>query len=95
MICRAGASPAIDSASGALALQFQRVSRQQSDAGARRLHADGPPWVDKRAESRSAIHDVQCSFLYIERRLSHSLAQRRVRMSGAPDVLGAAAEFDH
>src|SRR5262245_56574615 len=47
------------------------------------------------ATTASAIHDVQSALLDIERGFSDCFAQGRVRMSGAADVFGAAAEFDH
>ena len=42
-----------------------------------------------------AIDDVQRPLFDIERGLSDSFAQGGVRMSGAADIFGASAEFDH
>jgi hypothetical protein len=43
----------------------------------------------------SPIDDVQRALLDIERGFSDGFAQGGVRMSGAADIFGAAAEFDH
>jgi hypothetical protein len=97
MICRAGASPAIDSASEALALQILQICFTSTiDAGARigsmEMARLGPTSSE---EAPSAVHDVQRPFIDVERGFSHSLTQGRVRMGGTPDIFGAAAEFDH
>ena len=47
------------------------------------------------AATTSPIDDVQRALLHIERGFPHGFAQSGVRMSGAADVFGAAAEFDH
>src|SRR6516165_1035429 len=78
MICRAGASPGSNPASGALALQLFNKSPSTI-----RLSPD------------LAVNDVQCPLVDIERCFFDGFAQGGVSMSGAPDVFGAAAEFDY
>ena len=50
-------------------------------------------WAGRLAHAASAINDVQRPFLDIERGLFHGFAQSRVRMTGAPDIFGAASGF--
>ena len=51
----------------------------------------------RRGERRykSAVDDVQRPFLDIKCGFSDGFAQSGVRMSGAADIFGASAEFDH
>jgi hypothetical protein len=53
------------------------------------------PRADKREQARSAVNDVQSALLDVERGFSDGFAQGGVRMSGAANIFGAAAEFDH
>ena len=65
------------------------------DAGARRLQGEGPPSAGKPKQARLAVNDVQRPLFDIERGFSDSFAQGGMRMSGAANVFGAAAEFNH
>ena len=54
-----------------------------------------PHRADQTRQRDLPVNDVQCPLVDIERGFFDGFAQGGVGMSGAPDVFGAAAEFDH